>query len=78
MKPLRIGITDDKAINSNIISSRIKQFDDMEVSFMAVNGNDCLEQLKGLPLDKMPQIILMDLEMPEMNGIQTISIARSL
>jgi DNA-binding NarL/FixJ family response regulator len=78
MKPLRIGITDDKAINRNIISSRIKQFEDMEVCFTAVNGNDCLEQLKGLPLDKMPQIIFMDIEMPEMNGIQTISIARSL
>ena len=78
MKPLRIGITDDKAINRNIISSRIKQFNDMEVSFTAVNGNDCLEQLKGLPFDKMPQVIFMDIEMPEMNGIQTISIARSL
>jgi DNA-binding NarL/FixJ family response regulator len=45
---------------------------------MAVNGHDCLEQLKGLPLEKMPQVIFMDLEMPEMDGVQTISLARAL
>lgn len=78
MKTLRIGITDDKAINRNNIAARIQQFDDLEICFSAVNGSDCLEQLKGLPLEKMPGIMFMDIEMPEMDGIQTISIARSL
>ncbi len=78
MKQLRIGITDDKAINRNNIAEKIKQFEDLQLCFTAVNGNDCLEQLKGLPLDKMPRIMFMDIEMPEMDGIQAISIARSL
>jgi len=78
MKQLRIGITDDKAINRNNIAARIKQFEDLELCFTAVNGSDCLEQLKGLPLEKMPQIMFMDIEMPEMNGIQAISIGRTL
>lgn len=75
---LRIGLVDDKAVNRNSVADKIRQFDDLILSFIAVNGNDCLEQLKGMPLDKMPQIIFMDLEMPEMDGVQTISIARSL
>lgn len=78
MNQLRIGITDDKAINRNNITEKIKQFEDLELCFKAVNGNDCLEQLKGLPLDKMPHVIFMDIEMPEMDGIQAINIARSL
>jgi DNA-binding NarL/FixJ family response regulator len=78
MKKIRIGITDDKAINRNNISERIKQFDDLELCFVAVNGKDCLEQLKGLPLDKIPHVMFMDIEMPELDGIQTISIARLL
>ena len=45
---------------------------------MAINGHDCIEQLKGLPVVKQPQIIFVDLEMPELNGIQTILIAKPL
>lgn len=78
MKILNIGITDDKSINRKNIADKINQFTDVKLSFSAVNGKDCLEQLKGLPLEKMPQVIFMDIEMPEMDGIQTISIARSL
>lgn len=78
MNQIRIGITDDKSVNRNNIGEKIKQFEDLDFCFTAVNGNDCLEQLKGLPLDKMPQIMFMDIEMPEMDGIQAINIGRSL
>ena len=46
-KPLRIGIVDDIAVNRSSISNKIKQFEDLAICLMAVNGNDCLEQLKG-------------------------------
>lgn len=75
---IRVGITDDKAINRHNIAEKISQFEDFDLCFTAVNGHDCLEQLKGLPLDKMPQVMFMDIEMPEMDGIQAISISRSL
>jgi DNA-binding NarL/FixJ family response regulator len=75
---VRIGLVDDKAVNRTSIADKIKQFVDLNFCFTAVNGHDCLEQLKGLPLDKTPQVIFMDLEMPEMDGVQTIFLARSL
>jgi DNA-binding NarL/FixJ family response regulator len=78
IKPLRIGLVDDKAVNRSSVADKIKQFEDLEFCFTAVNGNDCLQQLKGLPLEKMPQLIFMDLEMPEMDGVQTIGLARAL
>jgi DNA-binding NarL/FixJ family response regulator len=34
--------------------------------------------IERLALEKMPHVIFMDIEMPEMDGIQAISIARSL
>lgn len=77
-KAIKIGLVDDKAVNRSSVTGKIKQFEDLDFCFTAVNGNDCLQQLKGLPLEKMPQVIFMDLEMPEMDGVQTISIARAL
>ena len=77
-KAIKIGLVDDKAVNRSSVSYKIKQFEDLDFCFMAVNGNDCLEQLKGLPFEKMPRVIFMDLEMPEMDGVQTISLARAL
>jgi DNA-binding NarL/FixJ family response regulator len=76
--PVRIGLVDDKAVNRSSITDKLKQFEDLNLCFTAVNGHDCLEQLKGLPLEKIPQVIFMDLEMPEMDGVQTITIARAL
>lgn len=77
-KLIKTGLVDDKLVNRNSISDKLKQFEDLDFSFIAVNGHDCLEQLKGLPPDKMPLIIFMDLEMPELDGVQTISMARAL
>jgi DNA-binding NarL/FixJ family response regulator len=77
-KQLRIGLVDDKAVNRTNIADKIQQFGDLDFCFTAVNGNDCLEQLKGLPETKMPTLIFMDLEMPELDGVQTIRMARAL
>ena len=78
LKPLRVGLVDDKAVNRTSISGKLKQFEDLDLCFVATNGDDCLEQLKGLPLEKMPKILFMDLEMPKMDGVQTIHLARAL
>ena len=73
-----VALTEDNSINRNTFLQKINTMDNMQVAFVAVNGNDCLEQLKGMPQAKLPQVIFMDLEMPEMNGIETIRLAKSL
>lgn len=50
-------------------------FTEIELVLEAKNGHDFLEQLKQLPAEKRPQVVLMDLEMPAMDGIQTIRVA---
>ena len=75
---IKVALAEDKAINRNTFHQKIKSFDDLDLVFMAANGHDCIEQLKGLPQIKQPQIIFVDLEMPEINGIQTIQIIKAL
>ena len=73
-----VALTEDNTINRNTFLQKINVLGNMQVAFVATNGNDCLEQLKGMQQAKLPQIIFMDLEMPEMNGIETIRLAKSL
>ncbi|MFT3682671.1 MAG: response regulator transcription factor [Ferruginibacter sp.] len=76
--PVNIALTEDNFINKNTFFQKIKAYPELNLVFSADNGHDCLEELKGLPLHLIPQVIFMDLEMPEMDGIETIRIAKSL
>jgi len=71
--PIRIAIADDKQINRTTVKEKIALYKEIELVLEAKNGHDFLEQLKQLPEPKRPQVVLMDLEMPIMDGIQTIT-----
>ncbi|MEP6675977.1 MAG: response regulator transcription factor [Ferruginibacter sp.] len=73
-----VALTEDNSINRNTFMQKINAFPQLQVVFSSVNGHECLEELKGLPHQHLPQVIFMDLEMPLMDGIETISIAKSL
>jgi DNA-binding NarL/FixJ family response regulator len=73
-----VALTEDNNVNRNTFLQKIQVLGNMDIAFMAVNGHDCLEQLKGLPQVKLPQVIFMDLEMPQLDGIETIRLAKSL
>ncbi|HEY2721228.1 MAG TPA: response regulator transcription factor [Chitinophagaceae bacterium] len=73
-----IALAEDNAVNRNTFFQKIKQLETLNILFVAENGHECLEALKGLPDNKLPQVIFMDIEMPEMDGIEAISIAKSL
>ncbi|HTD93842.1 MAG TPA: response regulator transcription factor [Chitinophagaceae bacterium] len=76
--PVIIALAEDNSINRNTFLQKINQLKGYRLAFIAKNGNECMDELKGLPLNLLPQIIFMDLEMPEMDGIQTIALAKSL
>src|SRR5258705_10899285 len=73
--PTRIAIADDKQINRTTVKEKLISFNEIELVIEAKNGHDFLEQLKQLPVEKHPQVVLMDLEMPVMDGIRAISLA---
>jgi DNA-binding NarL/FixJ family response regulator len=71
---MRIGIVDDKATNRNILKDKLQRCQEFDVTLLAENGNDFLLQLKSLPVAQQPEVVLMDLEMPEMDGVNAIAL----
>jgi DNA-binding NarL/FixJ family response regulator len=66
MTKIKLGITDDDEVFRRSTARFINLSDDIEVILEAENGLHLLEQLKAVTLD----VILMDIEMAPMNGIQ--------
>ena len=73
-----IAFAEDNVLNRNTFLNKVQHYPELKLVFSAVNGNDFLNQLKGLPHVLHPAVVFMDLEMPEMEGIQTIKIAKAL
>ena len=73
-----IAIVDDKSQNRLSLAERINFSDDIEVRFTASNGTDFLDQMKKLTFSEIPQVVLMDIEMPDMNGIEAVRFGKSL
>lgn len=75
---IRLGIVDDKAINRNTVKQKLHSYSELELYLESGNGKDFLEQLKNLPESKRPEVVLMDLDMPVLDGIETIRAASAL
>lgn len=76
--PVSIAFAEDNAVNRNTFMQKVRHHADLSVMFAAVNGNDFLDRLKEMSLSQHPQVVFIDLEMPELDGIQTIQIAKAL
>lgn len=71
---IRIGIVDDKSINRHTARQKLDSYKEIEICLEAGNGKDYLEQLKKTARENHPQVVLMDLDMPIMDGIETVKI----
>jgi DNA-binding NarL/FixJ family response regulator len=68
LHPIRILCVDDHALVRDGISSLLGSQDDMQVIAEAGTGLDALEEFRR----HLPDITLMDLRMPDMNGIDAM------
>ena len=66
--PIRVFITDDHSIVRNGIKATLELIPDIEVVGEAANGRQAVEMAAALN----PDVVLMDLVMPEMDGIEAI------
>jgi two-component system response regulator DegU len=69
---ITLALVDDHILVRAGFASLLKEFDDVSVIIEASNGLELLEQLRH----KQPDIILLDVEMPLMNGCQTAEILK--
>ena len=63
-----IALVDDHSLLRNGLASLINSFEGYTVLFEADNGKDFINQLQT---QTVPDIILLDITMPEMNGFET-------
>ena len=66
MKPVRIMLVDDHPLIREAIAHLVASAPEFEVVGEAANGKECLERIADL----RPDILVLDIAMPDMNGEQ--------
>lgn len=72
-KTIRVMIVDDHAVVRSGLGAFLMVFDDLELVAEAGSGKEALELIET----KQPDVILMDLMMPDMNGAAATQAIRS-
>ena len=70
---IKIAIADDNTFLINTVKEKLSFFEDLKYKYSAVNGSDLLTKLET---DHNLDLILMDIQMPVLNGIETTEIIK--
>ena len=65
---LRLLIVDDSALYRQAITAALREVDGVQIVGTAKNGQEAIEKMESLN----PDVLTLDVEMPIMNGIQTL------
>lgn len=72
MSKLRVFVADDHAVLRDGLKALVNAQADMEIVGEADNGRSTYERAKEL----LPDVVLMDISMPELNGVQATELLR--
>jgi two-component system, NarL family, response regulator NreC len=72
MSKLRVFVADDHAVLRDGLKALVNAQSDMEIVGEADNGRTTYEQAREL----LPDVVLMDISMPELTGVQTTELLR--
>ena len=73
MRPTRILVVDDSVVARRVISDILSEEEDFEVVGTAPNGKIALAKIERLE----PDLVTLDIDMPELDGIATLTTIRS-
>lgn len=76
MKQIKVVIVDDKQFTLHSLSEKLATKGDIKILFTASNGDDFLVKMKESK--ELPDIVFMDIDMPIMNGIDSLTIASKI
>jgi len=67
---IRVYLVEDQALVRDAVAALLSLDFNIEVIGQASNGQDALNEINALSKDLHPDIVLTDIEMPSMNGIE--------
>ncbi|OQP61078.1 hypothetical protein A3860_05000 [Niastella vici] len=73
LKPINVAITDDHALFRKLLVDFLSEKKNLSINLETGDAFELLSKLKKVPVD----IVLLDLFMPGMNGIDTVTILRN-
>src|SRR5882762_10478872 len=65
---IKIAMIDDHTLLRDALAGVINGFDNCRVILLAANGKELIEQMQK---DNLPGLVILDLNMPEMDGYET-------
>lgn len=68
MQAIKVAVVDDQLLFRQSVSFLIGNQPGFSLVLEAENGRDCLDKLSGI--NSLPDVALIDMEMPEMDGMQ--------
>jgi len=72
LKPIRVLVVDDSAVVRTLIARVLGEAEGIEVVASASNGRIALERIEEFE----PDLVTLDIEMPELDGLETIEAIR--
>lgn len=68
---IRVGIVDDQALFRKGLISLLEEYDHLDIVLEAGNGKEFFQGLRRCR-EELPHLIILDVQMPEMDGIETL------
>lgn len=72
--PIKVAIADDQTLFRKGMAALIASFHEMEIIFEAGNGKELIDFCKES--ESKPEVIVLDLSMPVLNGLETLKILK--
>jgi Response regulator containing a CheY-like receiver domain and an HTH DNA-binding domain len=69
-KIINVALADDHVLLRDALATLIKSFDNCQVLFTASNGKEVIDKIED---NQVPDVLILDLNMPVMDGYETIN-----